>query len=91
MKYLAAFHESLCRGLDYYKSIDGKLALRFLNEVEAALEKIRQFPKIGKAMPKYRVLILKEFPYSICYYEKPQGTLYGLVLYHHKQKQPRSP
>ena len=89
MKYLQPFHESFCRAIDYYNSIDPKLATRFLNDVEQVLAQIRKFPKIGRSLPKYRVLRLKEFPYSICYYEKPEGNLYGLVLFHHKQKEPR--
>jgi len=89
MKHLRPFHESLCRAVDYYDGIDPNLAMRFIQEVDRAVEQIRRFPKIGRAFPKYRMLVLKDFPYSICYYEKPQGMLYGLVLSHHKQKEPR--
>ena len=89
MKYLLPFHESFCRAIDYYNSIDPKLAIRFVNDVEQRLAQIIRFPKIGRLLPKYRALMLKEFPYSICYYENPEGDLYGLVLFHHKQKEPR--
>jgi plasmid stabilization system protein ParE len=88
MKYLHPFYESFCRAIDYYKAIDRRLAASFVKEVESALKQIIKFPKIGRAFPKYRVLLLKNFPYSVCYYQNSEGELYGLVLFHHKQKEP---
>lgn len=88
MIYLQSFNESFCRAVEYYNAIHPKLATRFVNEVDAALQRISKFPKIGRALPKYRAWMLKEFPYSICYCEHADGNLYGLVLFHHKQKEP---
>jgi plasmid stabilization system protein ParE len=88
MIYLKSFNESLCLAVDYYNAIDRKVATRFVNEVDTALRQISKFPKSGRAFPKYRTMMLKEFPYSICYCEHTDGNLYGLVLFHHKQKEP---
>jgi len=89
MRFLRAFDESFCQAVDYYGGIDGKIASRFVDAVERAQMEIIRFPKIGKSVKSYRVLLLKEFPYSLCYYENPPGELVGLVLFHHKQKDPR--
>ena len=89
MIYLQPFNESFCRAIDFYNATHPKLAARFVNEVKTALEQIAKYPKIGRAFPKYRAWMLKEFPYSICYCENEDGNLYGLVLFHHKQKEPR--
>lgn len=88
MIYLRPFSESLYRAIDYYKSIHPKVAARFTDELESALLTIGKFPKIGHVHPKYRAFALKNFPYSICYYQDLEGFLYGLVLFHHKQKEP---
>jgi len=88
MRFLRPFEESFCRAVDYYNAIDKNLASRFVDAVEKAQTEIASFPKIGKPVKNYRVLLLKEFPYSLCYYENPPGELVGLVLYNHKQKEP---
>jgi plasmid stabilization system protein ParE len=64
MIYLRPFNDSFCRAVDFYNAIHPKLATRFVKEVEAALEQISKYPKIGRAFPKYRAWMLKEFPYS---------------------------
>jgi plasmid stabilization system protein ParE len=70
-------------------AIDKKLALQFIESVDRAQDEIVRFPKIGRASGKYRALGLKKFPYNYCYREDLDGELVAIVLFHHKQKEPR--
>ena len=88
MIYLRQFNDSFCEGIEYYNSIHPKLAARFVAAVDLALGQIMKYPKIGRQFRNYRAYLLKDFPYSICYSESSEGELRGLVLFHHKQKEP---
>lgn len=89
MKFLTTFSEDFLNAVDYYAAIDKKLARRFIEAVDCAQREIIRFPKIGKPAKNYRAFLLQEFPYSICYREDLEGDLVALVLFHHKQKEPR--
>jgi plasmid stabilization system protein ParE len=88
MKYLSTFNESLFHAVDYYRTIDKKLAIRFFDAVDEAKRQISQFPKIGKLVGGYRVFILRDFPYSFCYREDFEGEIVAVLLFHHKQSGP---
>jgi len=89
MKFLRSFNKSFLGAVNYYAAIDKNLARRFIDAVDRAQKEIERFPKIGRAIKNYRVVLLTTFPYSFCYDEDLEGEPVALVLFHHKQKEPR--
>jgi len=83
---LSIFHESFFRAVVHYSAIESKLAQRFIDAVEDAKRRITAFPKTGKMRDGYRMVLLKDFPYRLCYLENQDGEIVALVLFHFKQK-----
>ena len=89
MRPLTIFTESFLEAVRHYAAVDKSLARRFIESVDKARDEIIRHPAIGRAAGKYRCLRVVDFPYNFCYAENLGGELVALVLYYHKQKEPR--
>ncbi|MDR3574874.1 MAG: hypothetical protein P4L50_13505 [Anaerolineaceae bacterium] len=75
--------------MDYYDTIDKKVARRFIDAVDRAQRDIVRFPKIGRPIRKGRERLLKGFPYGFCYWEDLAGESVAVRLFHYKQAGPK--
>ncbi|MCC5842600.1 MAG: type II toxin-antitoxin system RelE/ParE family toxin [Opitutales bacterium] len=59
----------LKQALLYYRDIDPALAVRFLREVESAMDRLLPFPESGhpRLEGRYRLAMVRGFPYAIAY------------------------
>ena len=89
MRPLTTFTESFLLVVRYYAAVDKSLALRFIEAVDQAHNEIVRFPAIGRLTGKYRASRVKGFPHTFCYVESLDGEMVALVLFHHKQSDPR--
>jgi plasmid stabilization system protein ParE len=89
MKFLSTFNKSFNEAVDHYAEIDRKVARRFIKAVDAAQRQITAHPKAGHQIKKYRVVLIQGFPYSFCYHDDLDGEVVALVLFHHKQREPK--
>jgi len=89
MKSISYFDEQFGEALEYYRANSPKAAKGFVTALERAKEIISQFPKIGTPKAEYRYLMLKGFPYRVCYVEDLDGEIVLVTLFHYKQKELR--
>lgn len=74
----------------YYEERVSGLGADFLDEVEAAVERMLQFPEAwGKLGNEYRRCHLRRFPYSIIYSIQPNQEIVVVSVFH-QSREPRS-
>lgn len=79
----AEYHESIL----YYSRVDAGLGLSFVKEIEAAVERARQFPEAyGKITHELRHVLTHRFSYSILYETLPGEILIWAVM--HSSRRP---
>jgi plasmid stabilization system protein ParE len=79
--------------VNYYKKIDVALAERFAAATQKTIEKIAQFPMLGRKIvnkdKEYRSIFVPGFPFRLNYIVEENGDL--LVLYIvHLRREPSS-
>ncbi|MDR3107495.1 MAG: type II toxin-antitoxin system RelE/ParE family toxin [Bifidobacteriaceae bacterium] len=70
---------------DYYRSIRLELAVRVLDDHNAALWYVRSFPQVGAPIfDSYRHVVLPRFPYMIVY-QPFENVVHVLAVFHLKR------
>ena len=69
----------------FYEGEAVGLGVRFLEEVEAALDRLRTHPEIGAPAASFRKLVLKKFPFSLIY-ALEENELVVVAVAHHRQR-----
>ena len=76
------YHEAIL----YYSHIEAELGLSFVEEIEAAIERARQFPEsYGKITSDLRHVLTHRFSYSIIY-EILAGEIFIWAVMHSSRK-----
>lgn len=88
-RWLSVAAMELKAAIDYYKAIDAPLALRLVDEVEAAIRRMREYPEAWPlwegAFRKCRVRI---FPYALIYALSDRPLL--IVAFAHLKQRPQN-
>lgn len=72
------YHEAI----KYYAKIHGELALRFVEEVEAAVQRAREFPEVyGRIGIGLRHVVTRRFPFLIVYEVRPDRIFIWAVAH----------
>ena len=69
----------------YYSLERNELGRRFRDAVVNAIDRIQQFPDIGRPTARWRQLSVAGFPYDLVY-RVTEGTLEVLALAHHRRR-----
>jgi len=75
----------------FYESRVSGLGADFLDELDAAIHRILEFPEAwGRLGPNHRRCNLRRFPFSIIYQMQPGQDLVVIVSVFHQSREPRS-
>jgi plasmid stabilization system protein ParE len=89
--FLSAAEREYVDTVRYYSSQSVELGRAFYRDVEHAVDLIEQFPQIGAPFDvDKRRLILRRFPYSLIYQERPSEIVIAAVRHHRQDPQPWS-
>lgn len=71
----------------YYDEVAPGLGTDFLNDVQQAIDRLCEFPKIGTPLTaRVRSLMLSRFPFSLIYYGEPDSIV--IVAVAHQSRRP---
>jgi len=89
-RFLSPALVELCEAADFYESTVPGLGADFLDEVDAAIQRIIRFPEAwGRLGVEYRRCTLRRFPYSVIYnISAAQEVL--IVSVFHQSREPQS-
>lgn len=76
---------------DYYAGIDPGLSTRFVDDVDAAIERIVMFPRGAPAVDGFDMLRrarMRRFPYGIFYQHTAAGDLLVVRVLHSRRHHP---
>lgn len=76
---------------DYYTGLDAQLGGRFVDDLDAAIERIVMFPKGAppvEGFDELRRARMRHFPYGIFYQQTPAGDLLIVRLLHARRHAP---
>lgn len=76
---------------DYYAGIDSRLSTRFVDDVDAAIERIVMFPRRAPAVDGFDMLRrarMRRFPYGIFYQHTAAGDLLVVRVLHSRRHHP---
>ena len=86
-RYLPAAREDLNEAAAFYEASVPGLGDAFLDDVERAIESIRENPQIGAPIGRaFRRVILRRFPFSIVYAERDDEIV--IVAIAHDRRRP---
>ena len=89
-RFLTPALVELREAAEYYDERVSGLGADFLDEVEAAIERMLLFPEAwGKLGNEYRRCHLRRFPYSIIYLIQAEQEIVVVSLFH-QSREPRS-
>lgn len=79
------------QAFDYYAGIDQELSRRFVDDVDAVIERIVMFPKGSprvEGFDELRRARMRQFPYGIFYTETQEGELILVRVLHSRRHRP---
>lgn len=86
-EYHPAAEAEYLEAVQYYSRVSAELGLRFVTEVEAAVERARQFPEAWAPLPgNLRAILPHRFPYRIVYEDMQDRIFIWAVA--HTSRQP---
>ena len=86
-RYLPSAREELNEAAAFYEARVPGLGEVFLDDVDRAIETIRERPRIGAPTgPRFRKLLLHRFPFSLIYADRGEELL--IVAVAHQRKRP---
>ena len=85
-RYLEEADREFQEHIGYFAGVSRTVALRFVDEVEAAVKEIRRYPQIGAPMTRnIRKRVLTGFKYSILYVDAPGEIIIVAVAPHRRR------
>ena len=85
-RYLDEADQEFQEQVGYFDGISRIVAMKFLDDVEAAVNEIRRYPQIGAPLTRQvRKRVLTGFKYSILYVDTPQELLIVAVAPHRRR------
>ena len=86
-RYLPSAREELNEAAAHYEASVPGLGDAFLDDVERAIETVRESPRIGvRTQRRLRKMILHRFPFSIVYVERDEEIV--IVAVAHQRRRP---
>ena len=83
-----AARTDLNQAVDYYENCQSGLGSEFLDEVEAAIERILQFPEAwGKLSDRTRRCLTNRFPYGLIYQTQENHIRIIAIAHSHRHPQ----
>ena len=71
----------------YEQTVDDELADSFLREMDAAIERVIQFPEAWPIFrDRYRWILLHRFPYQLFYRLEDDGEIHVLAVAHARRR-----
>lgn len=77
--------------VDYYRGIDQQLSTRFIDDVDAAIERIVMFPLGSPPVEEFEALRrarMRQFPYGLFYEQTPADHLLIVRVLHSRRDYP---
>ena len=85
-RYLPAAREDLNKAAAFYEAAVPGLGEAFLDDVERAIEDLRENPRIGALVTRaFRRALLRRFPFAIVYAERGD-ELVVVAIAHHRRR-----
>ena len=86
-RYLPSAREELNEAAAFYEASVPGLGEAFLDDVERAIELVRERPRIGASVGRgFRKAILRRFPFSIVYVDRDEEIV--IVAVAHQRRRP---
>ena len=75
-RYLEEADREFQEQIDYFDAVSRRAAIKFVDDVEAAVSEIRRYPQIGAPLTRnVRKRVLTGFKYSILYVDAPDEII----------------
>ena len=85
-RYLEEADQEFQEHIGYFDNVSRTVARKFVDEVEAAVTAIRQYPQIGAPMTRHvRKRIVTGFKYSVLYVDTPDEIVIVAVAPHRRR------
>lgn len=85
-RYLDEAEREFQEHIGYFDGVSRTVAIRFVDDVEAAVGEIRRYPKIGAPLTRQvRMRVLTGFKYSILYVDTPDEIIVVAVAPHRRR------
>lgn len=85
-RYLLEADQEFQDHIGYFDSVSRTAARKFVDEVEAAVDEIRQYPQIGAPLTRQvRKRVLTGFKYNILYVDTPNEIIIVAVAPHRRR------
>lgn len=85
-RYLQEADQEFQEQIDYFDGVSRTVATRFVDDVQAAVNEIRQYPQIGAPLTRQvRKRVLTGFKYSILYVDTPDEIIIVALAPHRRR------
>jgi toxin ParE1/3/4 len=85
-RYLDEADQEFQEHIGYFDGISRVVAIKFVDDVEAAVSEIRQYPQIGAPLTRQvRKRVLTGFKYTILYVDTPDEIIIVAVAPHRRR------
>jgi len=86
VRFLAPAHRDLADATAYYEDQMPGLGAQFLDEVRAAIARLRAFPRAWQPLsPRTRRCLLNRFPYGVIYEQRKDEIVIVAVGHQHRR------
>jgi len=85
-RYLEEADQEFQEHIGYFAGVSHAVAVRFVDDVEAAVNEIRQYPEIGARITRQvRKRVLTDFKYTILYVDRPNEIVIVAITPHRRR------
>jgi len=86
VNFLSAAEKELDEEIDYYNAQRSGLGFEFLDQVQSAINRIKQYPEAWQQLSqRTRRCLIKQFPYGIIYQIRPNEILIVAITHLHRK------
>jgi hypothetical protein len=86
VNFLSAAEKELDEEIDYYNVQRSGLGFEFLDQVQSAINRIKQYPEAWQQLSqRTRRCLIKQFPYGIIYQIRPNEILIVAITHLHRK------
>ena len=85
-RFLTPAEEEMTEAALFYEAASSQLGSDFLDDVQKAVERLREFPQAGEAITSnFRQTLLHRFPFSLIYAIE-ENVIVVIALAHHARR-----
>ena len=85
-RFLSPAEEEMTQAALYYEAASSRLGRDFLDDVQKAIDRLRNFPQVGELVDSdLRRTLLHRFPFSIIYSQE-ENEIVVVAIAHHGRK-----